>query len=85
MRVLFLLAIVLAVAYTASAVPRPQSPRRCRSGEVWRTCGPACQPTCRNRQGACPGRRCVAACNCISGMVRRYPGGICTRICPRIG
>ncbi|XP_064486185.1 zonadhesin-like [Ornithodoros turicata] len=46
---------------------RSVCPHRCENGTEYQECGPACRPTCANREPACPLKECAAGCHCPQG------------------
>ena len=59
------------------------SENRCTGGQVWKTCGSICTPSCLHPAPLCA-KRCVARCECPAGQV--WHGGKCAAAatCPAL-
>ncbi|KAL6422861.1 hypothetical protein ACFW04_010413 [Cataglyphis niger] len=54
-------------------------PQKCQKNEVYKICGSACQPTCKNPNPICK-QVCVKGCFCKDGLLRNKVGK-CVKSC----
>ncbi|XP_050452562.1 cysteine-rich venom protein 6-like [Cataglyphis hispanica] len=64
--------------YKLTPAPPPPPPK-CRKDEVYKICGSACQPTCKNPNPICK-KVCVEGCFCKDGLLRNK-GLKCVKPC----
>nr|Q8T0W5.1 RecName: Full=Cysteine-rich venom protein 1; Short=cvp1; Flags: Precursor [Pimpla hypochondriaca]CAD27737.1 cysteine-rich venom protein 1 [Pimpla hypochondriaca] len=57
----------------------------CEPNRIYKTCGPACPPTCEDPDPDCNETpQCKAGCFCIPGLIENMKGGNCISpsLCP---